>query len=273
MNWLQNEYMTRSAIKPGDAGLGKDNRGSRAFTLIELLVVIAIIAILAAMLLPALARSKMSAQQTQCLSNIKQLLLADKSYANDNNGSFVSDNGGTNRWPWLLYYEYGKTTNILACPTDFARGVPATLGTNPYSLSPPQAIPIDAAARSYVLNAFNEFFAATGYAGAANEKQIPQPAETILISEKANLIPHFWTDALDNGGDIGGGAGTCTLQHGMHGSALPAKTGGHNDGMVDGHAVFYKFGLDVSPIDLWFVSTEYRTGPMYTTQLLPTLTP
>ena len=63
-----------------------DFRYQQGFTLIELLVVIAIIAILAAMLLPALAKAKMQAWKVQSVSNLKQLQLGAKMYADDSNG-------------------------------------------------------------------------------------------------------------------------------------------------------------------------------------------
>ena len=59
------------------------NRKMSDFTLIELLVVIAVIAILAVLLLPAVNKALGRGRSTLCLGNLKQLGVAELSYAND----------------------------------------------------------------------------------------------------------------------------------------------------------------------------------------------
>ncbi len=61
----------------------------KAFTLIELLVVITIIALLVSILMPALSKSRQQARKVVCLSNLKQLVMANTGYAVENNDRYV----------------------------------------------------------------------------------------------------------------------------------------------------------------------------------------
>ena len=70
-------------MKPRASGHGRN-----AFTLIELLCVIAIVGLLAALLLPALGRSRTRVLRIECVSNLRQIGVAFHAFAHDHDGDF-----------------------------------------------------------------------------------------------------------------------------------------------------------------------------------------
>jgi len=106
------------------------------FTLMELLVVIAIVAILAALLLPVVAKMQSAQGSVKCLSNLRQIGLAFRSYIDENDGYAPPhfgdpfwDVGGSQGTP-LLWTGFlapylnvagdatGPLSKIFDCPND-----------------------------------------------------------------------------------------------------------------------------------------------------------
>lgn len=99
-----------------------------AFTLIELLIVITIIAVLASIALPAYTGIQERANQTKDLSNSKQIALALRQFAIDNNGSYPTKSSGadystapdltstsnSNEALWWLFPNYLQSEDIFS---------------------------------------------------------------------------------------------------------------------------------------------------------------
>lgn len=108
----------------------------RGFTLIELLVVISIIALLIAILLPALQQARETARAVSCMSNLRQVGIAEAAYLNDHDFEFFQyigpsayrefgqggrSLGGVND-PRPLNSYVSDVLEVFQCPSDKGRG-------------------------------------------------------------------------------------------------------------------------------------------------------
>lgn len=191
----------------------------RGFTLIELLVVIAIIAILAAILFPVFARARAKSQQTQCLSNIKQLGTATIMYASDydqllpqwvdtaNQAAKPSPETACLTWDTAIE-PYTKSQQILVCPNNCMNS-----GGNIRGYAMPR------------------------YVSGAGAEQLPAPTATVLLTEKGYFGIGYWSDAAmesfyQMGNNVKYPEGTKNMPH----------NGGKNFVFADGHAKWYAAG-------------------------------
>ena len=140
----------------------------------ELLVVMAVIAILAALLLPALSKTKGRVSGTMCINNLRQLSIAWRNYADDHRDSLppnpddgkIKENfhwcsgqagkGGQHEFNTdilrdpalnMLFGYLSKNTKIFLCPSD--RRVGKSQNPSDAALG---VIPMIAAARSVSMN-------------------------------------------------------------------------------------------------------------------------
>lgn len=126
---------TQSASSP------RRQRIRDAFTMIELLVVVSIIAILATLLLPTISLVRDSAKTAICMSQLRQVVMANTAYRTDNDGLYPqfcwNETAGAlwsqwvktpttqGRWQHFLE-EYTETYKVFNCPVSsrlFPKGV------------------------------------------------------------------------------------------------------------------------------------------------------
>jgi prepilin-type N-terminal cleavage/methylation domain-containing protein/prepilin-type processing-associated H-X9-DG protein len=206
-----------------------------AFTLIELLVVIAIIAILAAILFPVFASAREKARAISCVSNMKQLGLAELQYTQDNNeGSPIQEYPSTvnphyfgnpgvtyQMFGWAdAIFPYVKSAQVYLCP-DEPQG-PAYNATNGNNENQ------ETGWTDYAMNRWITYQNGTFTINA----QFSWPASTYLLLEGR---PYTTNACLAETSTWGYTDNMANELNGTVGNSLRAHTNGSNYLFCDGH--------------------------------------
>src|SRR5688500_15654585 len=179
-----------------------------AFTLLELLLAVVIIAVLAGLVVAAVQKATQTGHATACASNLRQLALANLTFAAEHEGQYVQAHERTNTVRWhgvrksdgsfdgtrgpLAPY-LGAEARVKRCPTfaDALSGVDSfenSTGGYGYNAAYIGGTPANTFAAERIVN-------------------VPHPARTVMfadtafartrgIQEYAYCEPYQWTDAI-----------------------------------------------------------------------------
>jgi prepilin-type N-terminal cleavage/methylation domain-containing protein/prepilin-type processing-associated H-X9-DG protein len=224
------------------------------FTLIELLVVIAIIAILAALLFPVFAQARAQARKAACTSNLKQIALAFRMYADDFDGAtpISTIRSGRSLAPrtldelqdeWFMrpIQGYIKNYGVLHCPADNVTNGERATGAELLSIANDPRIPH----LSYGVNLWLGGIPGDSVTPGTNDASLPYPAQTAMVADCVLSVFQCVVDKRKDGTRVSSIAYANAIRPrdlvSICDVGVPGEerhTNGSNVAFVDGHVQF-----------------------------------